>query len=58
LDVGPLRTGSIRDRNFLFALATSLNKFSMEEIEDIVSKHRREPRTKEPGITVLKREAG
>jgi len=40
------------------AKIVSLNKFSMEEIDDIVSKHRREPRTKEQGITVLRSEAG
>ena len=40
------------------AKIVSLCKFSMEEIEDIVSKHRRESRTEEPGNTVLKREAG
>ena len=40
------------------AKIVSLNKFSMEEIDDIVSKHRREARTKEPEITVLRREAG
>jgi len=40
------------------AKIVSLNKFSMEEIEDIVSKHRRDSRREEPGYTVLKREAG
>jgi hypothetical protein len=30
----------------------------MEEIDDIVSKHRREARTKELEITVLRRDAG
>ena len=40
------------------AKIVSLNKFSMEEIDDIVSKHRREARMKEPEITVLRREAG
>ena len=40
------------------AKIVSLCKFSMEEIEDIVSKHRRDSRTEEPGNTVLKREAG
>ena len=40
------------------AKIVSLNKFSMEEIDDIVSTHRREPRTKEQGITVLRSEAG
>ena len=40
------------------AKIVSLCKFSMEEIDDIVSKHRREPRTKEQGNTVPWREAG
>ena len=40
------------------AKIVSLNKFSMEEIDDIVSKHRREPRTKEQGNSVPWREAG
>jgi hypothetical protein len=40
------------------AKIVSLNKFSMEEIDDIFSRHRRETRTKEPEITVLRREAG
>jgi len=40
------------------AKIVSLNKFSMEEIDDIISKHQREPRTKGPEITVLRREAG
>jgi hypothetical protein len=40
------------------AKIVSLNKFSMEEMDDILSKHRREPRTKEQGNTVPWREAG
>ena len=40
------------------AKIVSLNKFSMEEIDDIVSKHLREARTKELEITDLRREAG
>ena len=40
------------------AKIVSLCKFSMEEIEDIFSKHRRDSRTEELGNTVLKREAG
>jgi hypothetical protein len=40
------------------AKIVSLCKFSMEEIDDIISKHRRASRTEEPGNTVLKREAG
>jgi hypothetical protein len=40
------------------AKIVSLNRFSMEEIDDIVSKHRRDARTKESEITVLRREAG
>ena len=40
------------------AKIVSLNKFSMEEIDDIVSKHRREARTKELENTVLRREEG
>jgi hypothetical protein len=40
------------------AKIVSLNKFSMAEIDDILSKHRREPRTKELENTVLRREAG
>ena len=40
------------------AKIVSLCKFSMEEIDDIVSKHRREARPKELEITVLRREAG
>ena len=40
------------------AKIVSLNKFTIEEIDDIVSKHRREARTKELEITDLRREAG
>ena len=40
------------------AKIVSLNKFSMEEIDDILSEHRREPRTKEQGNPVPWREAG
>ena len=40
------------------AKIVSLNKFSMEEIDDIVRKHRRDARTKELEITDLRREAG
>jgi nicotinate-nucleotide pyrophosphorylase len=40
------------------AKIVSLNKFSMEEIDDIVKKYHREARTKEPEVTDLKREAG
>jgi hypothetical protein len=40
------------------AKIVSLCKFSMEEIDDIIGKHRREARTKEHETTVLRREAG
>jgi hypothetical protein len=40
------------------AKIVSLNKFSMEEIDDILSKHRSEPRTQEQGTTVPRRNAG
>jgi hypothetical protein len=40
------------------AKIVNLCKFSMEEIDDIVSKHHREAQAKEPDTTVLRREAG
>lgn len=40
------------------AKIVSLNRFSMEEIDDILGEHRREPRTKEQGITISWKEAG
>jgi hypothetical protein len=40
------------------AKIVSLNRFSMEEIDNILGEHRREPRTKEQGITISWKEAG
>lgn len=40
------------------AKIVNLCKFSMEEIDDIISKHRSEPRAKEQGNTTPWREAG